>query len=499
MVATARSSGRGATEPPGGAHAEIVALPRGGRAGPGRHRLRDPRAVLPPRPDRALRRRARRGRDRPGRRRARGPRPAGRRAGIARLRAAGVAVDVGVGAAAGRPRPRPVPAPPPDRPRVRRGQDGHEHRRSHRRGRRHLAVDHRSRGPGRRPRAARRRPGGGRRRGHRARRPADAHRPRLRPAPRRTSRSGSCSTPAAGSRPTARCSIRRSRRRSWSRPRPRRRRAIDAWRAAGAKVEAVAARHPPAASTSTETLALLGAEGVLGALVRGRRHGPRRRCCAPVSSTGSSATSAASCSGADGARRVRRPRPGHARRRRPLAPRRRGRARRRRPTHLGAGLMFTGIVEELGHGPARSCRTRAAPASRSRRAWSLDDAVLGASIAVNGCCLTVVELGAGWWAADAVVETLDRTTLGGLAAGDPVNLERPVRLSDRLGGHVVQGHVDGVGVVGGARRACPTARPGCGSTCRATSPATWSRRDRSRSTGRASPSPRSTTTGSPSR
>ena len=84
----------------------------------------------------------------------------------------------------------------------------------------------------------------------------------------------------------------------------------------------------------------------------------------------------------------------------------------------------------------------------------LDDAELGASIAVNGCCLTVVELGDGWWAADAQVETLDRTTLGALAPGDPVNLERPVRLADRLGGHLVQGHVDGVGhVIARARAA----------------------------------------------
>ncbi|HZR14797.1 MAG TPA: riboflavin synthase [Acidimicrobiia bacterium] len=110
--------------------------------------------------------------------------------------------------------------------------------------------------------------------------------------------------------------------------------------------------------------------------------------------------------------------------------------------------MFTGIVEELGRvrrvdhhdGGARleiGCER------------VLDDAQDGASIAVNGCCLTVVGVGDGWWAADAVVETLERTSLGGLRAGDPVNLERPVRLADRLGGHIVQGHVDGVGTVAG--------------------------------------------------
>ena len=106
--------------------------------------------------------------------------------------------------------------------------------------------------------------------------------------------------------------------------------------------------------------------------------------------------------------------------------------------------MFTGIVEELGTVAARDggrfrfeCRT------------VLDDAELGASIAVNGCCLTVVDFDAdaGWWEADAVAETLSRTNLDDLAPGDRVNLERPVRLADRLGGHLVQGHVDGVGTI----------------------------------------------------
>ncbi len=108
--------------------------------------------------------------------------------------------------------------------------------------------------------------------------------------------------------------------------------------------------------------------------------------------------------------------------------------------------MFTGLVEELG-----SVRAVTPNATGARleigAATVLDDAVLGASIAVNGCCLTAVELGEGWWAADAVEETLKRTCLGALTAGDRVNLERPVRLSDRLGGHIVQGHVDGVGEI----------------------------------------------------
>jgi riboflavin synthase len=108
--------------------------------------------------------------------------------------------------------------------------------------------------------------------------------------------------------------------------------------------------------------------------------------------------------------------------------------------------MFTGIVEELGR--VRAIVPNAGGARIEIDATTvLDDATIGASIAVNGCCLTVVELGDGHWAADAVVETLARTNLGALAPGDPVNLERPVRLADRLGGHLVQGHVDGTGSV----------------------------------------------------
>jgi riboflavin synthase len=77
----------------------------------------------------------------------------------------------------------------------------------------------------------------------------------------------------------------------------------------------------------------------------------------------------------------------------------------------------------------------------------LDDVTMGASIAVNGTCLTVVAWGDGWWEADVVEETYARTALGALVAGDRVNLERPVRMSDRLGGHLVQGHVDVVGTI----------------------------------------------------
>ena len=104
--------------------------------------------------------------------------------------------------------------------------------------------------------------------------------------------------------------------------------------------------------------------------------------------------------------------------------------------------MFTGIVEELGR-----VRTRTGGRFTFEAGLVLEDAKIGDSIAVNGCCLTVVESGDGWWSADAVDETLARTNLGDLAPGDPVNFERPVRAADRLGGHIVQGHVDCVGEV----------------------------------------------------
>ena len=105
--------------------------------------------------------------------------------------------------------------------------------------------------------------------------------------------------------------------------------------------------------------------------------------------------------------------------------------------------MFTGIVEELGRFGGRDGTrfTFEAPLTSA-------GASVGDSIAVNGVCLTVVAQGdTGAWHADVVDETLARTNLGRLAPGDPVNLERPLRLSDRLDGHLVQGHVDAVGEV----------------------------------------------------
>jgi riboflavin synthase len=108
--------------------------------------------------------------------------------------------------------------------------------------------------------------------------------------------------------------------------------------------------------------------------------------------------------------------------------------------------VFTGIIEELGR--IRAIDHREGGARLEIEAETvLTDARVGDSIAVNGCCVTVVERGDGWWAADAVIETLERTALGALEQGEPVNLERPLRLSDHLGGHLVQGHVDAVGHV----------------------------------------------------
>jgi riboflavin synthase len=108
--------------------------------------------------------------------------------------------------------------------------------------------------------------------------------------------------------------------------------------------------------------------------------------------------------------------------------------------------MFTGIVEELGtvagvedQGDAIRLTIHAEHV--------LADAGLGDSIAVNGCCLTVAERDGDTWTADVMQETLDKTSLAGVQPGDKVNLERAVTPTTRLGGHIVQGHVDGVGTI----------------------------------------------------
>lgn len=108
--------------------------------------------------------------------------------------------------------------------------------------------------------------------------------------------------------------------------------------------------------------------------------------------------------------------------------------------------MFTGIVEELGrvaaveHGAESARLTLHGPLVTA-------DAVHGASIAVNGVCLTVVEVDAGEFTVDVMLETLERSSLGSARVGDPVNLERAMRADGRFGGHVVQGHVDGTATI----------------------------------------------------
>ncbi len=109
--------------------------------------------------------------------------------------------------------------------------------------------------------------------------------------------------------------------------------------------------------------------------------------------------------------------------------------------------MFTGIVEELGEVVGRQDLADSA-SLQVRASTVLGDLAIGDSVAVNGVCLTVAELSAdGCFTADVMAETLHRSALASLAAGDRVNLERSVTASTRLGGHIVQGHVDAVGTV----------------------------------------------------
>ena len=109
--------------------------------------------------------------------------------------------------------------------------------------------------------------------------------------------------------------------------------------------------------------------------------------------------------------------------------------------------MFTGIVEELGTVEALDLLEGDAARLTIRGPLVTEDAGHGDSIAVNGCCLTVVETGDGTFTADVMRETLQRTSLGQAAKGSRVNLERAVAAHARLGGHIVQGHVDGVGTI----------------------------------------------------
>lgn len=106
--------------------------------------------------------------------------------------------------------------------------------------------------------------------------------------------------------------------------------------------------------------------------------------------------------------------------------------------------MFTGLIEQVGT-IDRVAETDAGREFSIR--CGLESLAAGESIAVNGACLTVRECAEGWFTAAAVVTTLGRTTMGTWSAGTRVNLERAMRLGDRMGGHLVQGHVDEVGVV----------------------------------------------------
>jgi riboflavin synthase len=108
--------------------------------------------------------------------------------------------------------------------------------------------------------------------------------------------------------------------------------------------------------------------------------------------------------------------------------------------------MFTGIVTNVGRGRALD-RTPAGARMEVEAALDYASLDLGASVSHAGCCLTVVQKGDGWFAVELSNETLARTTLGAWGEGDPVNLERALKVGDELGGHLVSGHVDGVGEV----------------------------------------------------
>lgn len=108
--------------------------------------------------------------------------------------------------------------------------------------------------------------------------------------------------------------------------------------------------------------------------------------------------------------------------------------------------MFTGIIEEVGEVLAWEPSADAARIT-VRAPLAVSDATHGASISVSGVCLTVVDQGPDWFTADVMQESIDQSTLGGKKPGDRVNLERAAAVDSRLGGHIVQGHVDGTGEV----------------------------------------------------
>jgi riboflavin synthase len=107
--------------------------------------------------------------------------------------------------------------------------------------------------------------------------------------------------------------------------------------------------------------------------------------------------------------------------------------------------MFTGIITDIGR--VRSIKPRGDTRFEVETAYDTTTIEIGASIACSGACLTVVDKGDGWFAVDVSAETLAKTNLGDWREGTPINLERSLRLGDEVGGHIVLGHVDGVGTV----------------------------------------------------
>ena len=105
--------------------------------------------------------------------------------------------------------------------------------------------------------------------------------------------------------------------------------------------------------------------------------------------------------------------------------------------------MFTGIITDIG--TIRAVQKAGDTRFEINTAYDMATVDMGASIACNGCCLTVIEKGPDWFAIQASAETLSKTTLGSWGQGSRINLERPLKIGDELGGHIVSGHVDGLG------------------------------------------------------
>ena len=112
---------------------------------------------------------------------------------------------------------------------------------------------------------------------------------------------------------------------------------------------------------------------------------------------------------------------------------------------LNSRAMFTGIITDVGR--VRAVERQGDTRFTIETVFDMETVPIGASIANNGVCLTVVEKGPGWFAVQASAETLSKTTLGGWTEGTRVNLERALKVGDELGGHIVSGHVDGVATV----------------------------------------------------